>query len=87
MDKPISVQASTITTVRTISSFSIRVQQLDLFKSVSLVVMLFDTDGNIVETKFLTLEGEDYLGWNNDDQYIVNYVANKLNLNLESSSS
>jgi hypothetical protein len=87
MNTSVNVQASIITTVKTITSFNVRVQQLELFKSVSLIVMLFDTDGIVIDTKFMTLEGQDYLAWNNDDQYILNYVANKLNLTLSSSSS
>jgi hypothetical protein len=86
MNTSINVQASTVTSVKTITSFSVRVQPLELFKSVSIIAILFDSDGSVVDTKFMTLEGDDYLGWNNDDQYIINYVANKLNLTVQTSS-
>ena len=82
MDLPVKIQASTITTVKTIASFSVRVQQLELFKSVSVIALLFDDNRNIVETKYITISGEDYLGWNNDDKYILNYVANYCGLTL-----
>jgi len=28
----------------------------------------------------LVMEGEDYKNWNNDDQYIYNYVYSQLNI-------
>ena len=66
------------TTVTTITSFSIEVTDVVLFTSVRLRVNLFDANGRRVDCNFLMVEGEDYVAWGNDDQYIVNFVSTKL---------
>lgn len=67
-----------ITTTRTATSFTIRCMSLDLFKSASFVVSLVDSDGHVIDNKFINLTNEQYLAWQNDDTYIVNLVASVL---------
>ncbi|MFZ4799456.1 MAG: hypothetical protein ACOYMA_18295 [Bacteroidia bacterium] len=60
-----------------INQFRIEVNQLILFKSVSLNVILYDQDDNFVCVKMIRLENEDYNAWAND-KYIIDYVKQKL---------
>ena len=59
-----------------IASFSVSVINLILFTSVSLSVIFFGDDKAVVDTKLITLKDDDYVKWNNDDQYIIDYVKN-----------
>ena len=70
-----------------INQFKIKVLELELFKHLKIVVALLDTDGNYVEQKFYTLDGDDYLQWANDDTYVINFVKRKLREQRESDLS
>jgi hypothetical protein len=47
---------------------------------VTLRVELLGEEGNLISIQYVILSGDDYAGWNNDDNYIVNKVAEKLGL-------
>lgn len=66
--------------VRIIHSCEIQVINLILFQSVSVMVTLYDENCSPIENKMLTISGEDYLNWSNDDNWLVDYTLNKLNL-------
>ena len=78
----ISIQPTTITTTKIMTSFTINVIQLDLFKSVTVNVMLFGADGNFIEVKTITLSGQDYQKWDNNDQYLIDKIMEILGLSL-----
>jgi hypothetical protein len=78
----VAIQAATITEVKNVHSFRVMVSSLELFKSVSVFVVLQDQNGTQVGSRSFTFEGEDYLGWNNDDQYLVNKVAERMGFTL-----
>ena len=65
--------------VQTIKFKSIEIFVLGIVLNTNarLGVRIFDVDGKPVDSRQLTLEGEDYEKWGNDDQYIVDYVCNK----------
>jgi hypothetical protein len=74
----ILIQPSTITTTKTISSFTVNVMRLELFQSVTVNVMLYGPDGNFIDLRTYTLSGNDYNEWDNDDNYLINKVAENL---------
>lgn len=84
MNEPTYLDIQTITKVSVFNSkkIGIFVVNLELFKSVSVDVHFYnELDGSgVIDVKSLKLEGEDYNAWSNDDNYIVTYVVNKLNL-------
>jgi hypothetical protein len=47
-----------------------------------LAVTLFDENGAGVGARSYTVEGDEYLAWNNDDQYLISLVAQKLGFTL-----
>jgi len=75
----VNVQDSIYTKTMIINNIKIRTNRLNLFNSISLGVTLF-SDNVLVENKIIDVTGEDYTNWGNDDQYIVNFVLNKLGL-------
>lgn len=62
---------------RMIDSLEIKIVSLTLFKDVTIVVNLYDKEC-CIKTECYTLSGEDYQHWNNDDNYILQYVFDKL---------
>jgi hypothetical protein len=73
-----------------ITNIEIRVLQLELFTNVRINVVLLSNTEYIDMVSYI-LTGTDYTNWNNDDNYIVDYVLNKLdftrNPNLQISTS
>ena len=72
------IEPEDIITKRTAVSFTISCQNLTLFTSASFMVSLQDQNGGIINTQLITLTQEQYLAWNNNDEYIVNLIASIL---------
>ena len=77
-----TIQPAVITEVKNVASFRTIVAGLELFKSVTVVAILQDENGAQLTSRSFTFEGAEYLGWNNDDQYLVNLVAQRLGFTL-----
>ena len=60
------------------SRIDIRVIRLELFTRVDLHVTVLSSNGKTINSQSLTLKGDDYKAWSNDDSYLYTYVANKL---------
>ena len=76
------IQPSTETTTKVITSFTVNVMRLELFQSVTVNAMLYGATGNFLEVKTLTISGQDYLDWNNNDQYLIDKVAQLLGFTI-----
>lgn len=59
---------------QTICRAVITVQSIVLFESITLSVALIDTNDTTIEVRVMTITGEDYKAWGNDDSYIVSWV-------------
>jgi hypothetical protein len=70
---------STVTKTVIFDDFKIYVNSLELFKSVTLSVMLIN-DNDCVDTKTFILAGDDYNKWSDNDNYITEYVINALRI-------
>lgn len=60
-----------------IVSFDISGVRIDLFEKAILCVVFRCDDGSVI-TKDVVLQGDAYLLWGSDDNYIVNYITNNL---------
>ena len=78
----VPIEPSTETTTKIITSFTVNVMRLELFESVTVNAMLYGAQGNFLEVKTLTISGQDYLDWNNDDKYLIDKVAQLLGFTL-----
>lgn len=52
---------------------------IEFGKSASFIWHLIGKDGLIIQGN-LTMDGEDYQAWNNDDPYVKNWIMQKLNV-------
>ena len=64
-----------ITTTQIAVSLNIRCMSLTLFETATFMANLADVNGGLVKTQIITLTTEQYLQWNNNDEYIVNLIA------------
>ena len=69
-------------TTKVICGFNIQRVELVLFNSARINVELLDEKNNMMDFKIITMEGEDYVNWGSDDNYIINFVANKLGFTI-----
>ena len=64
---------------KTANKIRVFVKELKLFEYVSLAVLLYDdSTDELIETKVMTIQGQDYLNWGSDDKYILEYIKSKL---------
>ena len=73
-----NIQPSVFTTSRTIVSFTVVCDNVKLFQDATFRVDSLDAEGNVVNRQYLTMSNEQYLAWNNDDSYVINFVATTL---------
>jgi hypothetical protein len=79
-----NIQPSVFTTSRTIVSFSVVCDNIKLFDNATFRVDSFDADNNVVNRQYLTMTNAQYLAWQNDDSYVINYVATTLGYTIAS---
>lgn len=79
----IQVVEKEIVRVERVKSFTMTVTTIDLFKSVSVSVTLYDRDERPIDNKFFVIAGDDYQQWTQDDKTLVQIIARKLGLTLE----
>jgi hypothetical protein len=73
------------TTTKTITRFTLDISQLTLGESATFRVSMFDVDDKYIDATYVSLEGQAYLDWGNDDTYVINYVATVLGFTLVAS--
>ena len=70
------------TTTKTVVRFALDIIELILNTSATFRVITYDIDGASIETQFVVLDGTAYSNWGNNDEYVVQYVANQLGFTL-----
>ena len=58
----------------------ISVLELVLNSHVEVVVAYFNSNGNIIDNKFIKIQGEEYNNWGLDDGYLIDLALSKLGL-------
>jgi hypothetical protein len=76
-----NIQPTTQTTSVTITSFRVEIRELILFTSAKLRVVLCNEE-QIINYEFIDMLGDDYTRWSDDDEYVYNFVAEKLGFTL-----
>lgn len=64
-----------------IKSINITLVDILLKKKATFKVTYHDEYNSCCKIDYIDIEGNDYLQWYNDDEYIINYILNRLNLN------
>ena len=62
-----------------INNIQINILKIELFKSMTLSVNLL-SNNKLIDSKLMTITGDEYTNWGNDDNYIINLIMTKLNL-------
>lgn len=68
----------TQSTTIVINSFKVEIIRLVLFRSAFLRVLMYDVYDHQINVTCLELQGEDYLKWSTNDEYIYEFVAKQL---------
>ena len=80
---PIEPYTNVTTTITT--SFSVSCRSLNLFENASFTVDTFNFEGNLLQRQVIPITKQQYLEWNNNDEYIVNLMAQILGFTIISS--
>lgn len=76
----VNVVPKEFVTVRVANSVEMRINNLNIGISVDVTCMVKDENGNIFQVNNVTLSGEEYNNWGNNDAYLVTTVLSKLDL-------
>lgn len=71
----------------TITSFKIVVVNIVLNEKCDIIVSLFDSDQILQRQEILVLQGDDYINWGSDDEYLYDYVASHYGFTIIHSES
>jgi hypothetical protein len=63
---------------QTVAAFTITSVYVNPFNSAVVSARMFDENNNPLAGNCFLMEGEDYNQWNNDDNYLVTFVANQI---------
>jgi len=63
-----------------VTKIDMEVMELVLDSHVTMVVHYLNAAGNLLDNKFVKIEGDEYNAWGDDDNYIINLVLTKLGL-------
>jgi hypothetical protein len=74
----------TKTEVKNVKYFKVFIDELQLFSRANLRIDLLDENMGYVETKLMSLSGQEYEDWK-DDSYIINKECTFLGVSLPSS--
>ena len=77
-----NIQPTTQTTSITVTSFKVELIYLIFSTSAKFRVMTYDINNYFVSAVEVVMEGEDYLKWSNDDQYVYQYISQTLGFTL-----
>ncbi len=69
-----------LTQTSIITSMRIEITQLILFTSCQFRVSLFSQDGELVKSQILNMSGSSYMGWCDNDQYVLQWIKNELEI-------
>jgi hypothetical protein len=78
------IQPYTVQTSQTITTFKVSCRSLDLFNNATFTVDSFDINSNLVSRQVIPITNDQYVGWNNNDSYIIDLMATILGYTLES---
>jgi len=75
-----------VTTTNIVTSFTVSCRSLVLFTNATFTVDSFDKDNHLISRQVVPITNEQYLEWNNNDEYIVDLMAQILGYTIVSST-
>lgn len=76
----INIVPKKLVKIYTIEKIDITISNLILNESVTINILLMDSDSQLVEVKNITLTGDEYNEWADNDSYIISKVCKYLDL-------
>ena len=67
----------------TAKNLRVYVSNYKLSESANITALLLDNQDKILKKEMLVIDGDDFRNWGTDDRYIILWVCQKLNLDLE----
>ena len=64
--------------VKIATQFKIERVEVTPFQNARILTMIFGSNENVVDLVDYIMMGDDYNNWNNDDDYLINWVKNKI---------
>lgn len=65
------------TVVKTYTKFLIKNITVNINSSATIIVLLSPLEGDIV-SRIIQMDGSDYANWGNDDNYLIQFIKQKL---------
>lgn len=65
------------TVVRTYTKFFIKNVTVNINSSATIIILLYPVEGDII-SRIIEMDGSDYADWGSDDNYLINFIKNKL---------
>jgi len=66
------------TVIQTAVRFSLDISMLTLNQSATFRATLYDGEDKVIDAINVTIEGDDYTKWSNNDDYVVEFISKKL---------
>lgn len=66
------------TVIQTAVRFSLDISMLILNQSATFRATLYDIEDKVIDSINVTIDGEDYAKWSNNDDYVVEFISKKL---------
>ena len=80
------VQPFTITTTTIVTSYTVSCRSLTLFTNATFTVDSFDINNNLLSRQVIPITNDQYLEWNNNDEFITTLMAQILGYTIISSN-
>jgi hypothetical protein len=78
MSNPTPIEPFTQITTNIIRSFTVSCRSLTLFTNATFTVDSFDDKNNLITRQVVPIDQQQYLQWNNNDEYIIQLIASIL---------
>lgn len=79
-DNKTKIEPKEVAVINKITSITIQVSSIVFNLSALLLVSLYDENDKYISTVNMELTGDDYTNWGNNDDYLLQYVSQKLNI-------
>jgi hypothetical protein len=78
MSSSTQIEPYTQITTNIIRSFTVSCRSLTLFTNATFTVDSFDQSGNLISRQVVPIDQQQYLDWNNNDEFIIQLMASIL---------
>ena len=75
MATPTPIEPFPIVTTKVVRSFTVSCRSLTLFTNATFTVDSFDEKNNLISRQVIPIDQQQYLEWNNNDEFIIDLMA------------